>query len=370
MRHKAVIGVVIFFVISSIAGWTLNGTVNLREQRALAKMPDISINNLLDDTFYLELEQYINDHFVLRSFLIKTKGWIDYNLFNSSVDAKVLIGKNGWFFYRDELRDYSKNDCSDRERMRTLARELQTLEKVFAKSGKIFLFIVAPNKSTIYPEYVGFNVSNSGCNKSRYDLLMESFILYPVKGFIRLDQKLILSKKNEPVFFKMDSHWNANGAMIVSRSVLEYLRPESWDKYFPDVEIAKQYMGGDLANMTALNYRNEEDVIKGVSYRAVVNVENKEPLKNGWPRFRITTKSSSTPLLPRAIFYRDSFMTHPLELLKGSFSQIDVYWDYDLSISEAMEDLRTSKIVIMEVVERNLGELKIDSKAVESLLQG
>ncbi len=350
-------------------GWLVKSDARIDENRRAIVMPNISLNGVVSPEFYTAVEQYFNDHFVFRPQLVKTKSWVDYYMFKTAVTPEVYIGTNGWLYYRGELSDYLKNSCNDQDGMRHLAKQLHELENVIESSGRKFLFIVAPNKSTIYPEYVGLARSPSRCNKSRYDLLLESFQEYPVSNFVRLDLLLLNAKDEHQVYFNDDTHWSIYAATIVSKAILNHLAPDLWTEYFPEIELDLREKTGDLYIMLALGITEKRESFKTITYRSKVEIENRKPLENGLPRYRITAKSSyAEPLLPRMIIYRDSFMNTPLTILKGCCRQLDVYWTHDLPHPEAVEDLQASEIVLLEIVERDLKFLKIDPAAVEAVL--
>jgi len=64
--------------------------------------------------------------------------------------------------------------------------------------------------------------------------------------------------------------------------------------------------------------------------------------------------------------YRDSFMTVPLLMIEGSFQEIDALWSHKIPVAPKIDAiaLKKSKIVIIEVVQRNLFKLQIQKKAL------
>lgn len=361
----------IFFLllISPILG-TISGLGNeqIHENRELVKIPEYSANIFFDPSFYSNIERYYNDHFVYRGVLIKAKSLIDYYVFNTSITSNVYIGAKEWLYLREELSDYQKDGCSARDDMRELARQINSMEKFLEQKGKKFIFIVAPNKSTIYPEYVGLSHSYSGC-KSKYEYLLDSFNEYPVKGFIRLDDKLLMVKKEKQLYYKDDTHWNVYGAEVSSIRILKYLRPLTWDKDLPKIEVIKEYRAGDLANMMSINLGTKESVIKHINFPFKIDENVLQPEDQIYPK-QFKSESISGELIPRTIILRDSFMNLPLKFIKGSFEQLDTYWwEFHLSDPHVREDLRESKVIIIECVERYLEPLKANLPIIISALE-
>lgn len=360
----------IILLISPIVGG-ISGFRNeqLHENRELVKIPEYSANNYFDPSFYSNIERYYNDHFIYRGVLVKAKSLIDYYVFNTSITSNVYIGAKEWLYLREELPDYYKDGCRARNDMRELARQIYRMEKFLEQKGKRFIFIVAPNKSTIYPEYVGLSHSYSAGCRSKYEYLLDAFKEYPVKGFIRLDDTLLQAKKDKQIYYKDDTHWNVNGAEVASIKILKYLRPISWDKDLPEVEVIKEYRAGDLANMMSINLRTKESVIKHINFPFKIDENVLQPEDQIYPK-QFKSESISGELIPRTIILRDSFMNLPLKIIKGSFEQLDTYWwEFHLSDPRVVEDIRASKVIVIECVERYLEPLRANLPIISSALE-
>ena len=369
-----IIAAFLFFLLSPVIGWIAGINVQLDEKRNLSEMPGLSIEKLMDQTFFSDFERYFNDHFAYRVWLIRTKNWIDYHIFNTSPSPKVYLGTNGWLYYRVTIRDYLKfDDCRKGENthMRDIARQIYSLEKLVEASGRKFVLIISPNKSTIYPEHVGITRPKSICRKSRYDLFLDSLKEFPVKNFIRLDNLFFKIKKNQQLYYRTDTHWNLNGSIIASKVLLQHLAPLNWQKFFPDIRMGTYNYQGDLSKMMAVKLTEETAAIKKIDYHLKVKKTNLGRFKSG-DRFRFTVNTDSNrQLLPRTIIYRDSFTTRMLPFLQGSFKQLDVVWSNDVTTfltPEPIEELQSSGIVILEINEKYLPGFTIDLSAWKAAL--
>jgi hypothetical protein len=336
-------------------------------------MPEVMAPNLIDSKFYSDLGKFHNDRFPYRGWLIKGKNWIDYFIFDTTPSSsKVHIGEDGWLFYTPSLDDYLKDSCQDRELIRNLAKKLKELEEVLEESGRRLIFVVAPNKASIYPEHVGYQLSENRCGKSRYDLLLEAPEDFPVKGFVRVDHLLVEEKSGHLVYEKNGTHWNIYGAKIASEAILSKIST-SWRDLLPHIEISMQKKSTALSEMLTMFAPITDErgyFATSVVHKSTVSVEEKTPLENGRPRLKIVaTSKRNEKLLPKTVMYRDSFMILPLTLLKGSFEQIDALWIQNIPSKIAVEtdQLRKAEIVFIEVVERNLSLLNIDVNKLPSL---
>jgi len=370
-RKKILIGFFLLLVTSGLYGLVFSPKSTLKEQRKLAELPAYKTHRLLKKSYYATLGKFLNDRYPYRSPLIIAKNWIDYNIFKTSPTAQsptqVHIGTNGWFYLKNGMNDYFKNDCSKRKKALALAKKLHSIEKILKSTGKKFFFIVAPDKATIYPEHVRIERSPYACGKSFYDLFIEAIREYPVRGFIRLDNRLLEAKKKFRVYYKRGTHWTDRGAVIVSRIILERLSLTGRGPGFPAIRYRAGEATHDLARMFALPLSEKSDHAIVDFKNKTIKIQKLELLPNGNPHLKITAEAEQGyPLLPRAVIYRDSFMTKPLTMIDGSFAEINALWTHSLPLDEKLDTapLRASKMVILEVVERNLGKLKINEKAL------
>ncbi|MBI4715491.1 MAG: hypothetical protein HY760_06110 [Nitrospirae bacterium] len=373
MLQRIAIGVFLLLLLSPVAGWMAGSDPSLEENRRLQQLPEFSPEALLDPKFYSGVDAYFTDHFAYRGGLIQAKNWIDYHLFDTSPSPKVHIGTEGWLYYYRTLHDYRKADCGPRERqrMRSIARQLHELEKIVEGSGREFVFIVAPDKPTVYPEYFGEERSPFPCDKNHYDLLRDAFQEFPVKNFVRVDMVLREAKRDRQVYFKTDTHWNLDGSRIAAEAILKHLAPTAWPDYAPEVEMKTQRYAGDLSRMMALDIGEDTAVTQKIVYPSEVE-EGVAGRFADHDRLRyIAQPLPGRRVLPRAVIYRDSFSTRMIPFLKGSFEQLDVIWSNNVVTRlgpAPVEDLRASRIVIVEVAEMYLPGFSVDLRAWQSAL--
>ncbi|HAO93750.1 MAG: hypothetical protein A2X99_01540 [Deltaproteobacteria bacterium GWB2_55_19] len=370
MRRKAFIAVFLFLVAAPLVAFVFGYEMKSTDRRSLASRPALSIEGLEDRSFFSLYEGYFNDHFPVRAALIKAKAIIDFRVLGVSPAPSLHIGKDGWLYLKKDLVDFMKNSCADKEAMTRLAQDLRALEDVVEASGRRFLFFVAPNKMTIYPEYAGVEPFPT-CGKSRLDLLKEAFREFPLRNQIMADELLLDAKKSRQVYKKNDSHWSYNGSKLVSDETLKRIAPGL--VLFPPriVDGVVVYTGGDLSDMTMTRLTETLQELKIDGYPYGTRVEKMPPLKYaGWVPLKITVEDAppEAVLVPRAIFFADSFMYLPLKFMQGAFERIDVVWSKTIPVPERAEELKAARIVVVEAVERDLGELKIDVEAVKEML--
>lgn len=365
MRKKVLAAIFITVVTSQIIGWALGVRTDVHENRLKYNMPPFSASSLLDVGFYRGFERFHDDRYPFRGWVIKARNLLDYAVFDTSPSPKVHIGLDGWLFYTESLPDYMLDSCSAKEKIREVARKLHELERAVEASGRTFLFMVAPSKASIYPEYVGITRKPNRCGKGKYDLLLEAFAEFPVRNHLRLDKVLLDAKDGPPLYSRTDTHWNVYGVEAVTEAVFKSLAPTAWRAYMPTVVPATTRRTGDLGDMISMfgvDWTEDMAYAGEVRFRAEAGVETLGPLANMRPRLRYSARPGpSAPVLPPAVLYRDSFMSNPLHLLGGVFSELNAIWSYNIPTYEGVEaeDLARAKIILVEVTERHIDELDI-----------
>ena len=137
-----------------IASITNNPEISL-EKRWLAKLPDLPSDFESLRKFPNLFERYFRDHMGSRNWLVKQYSRALLSL-NTSPKNRVVLGKNNWLFYADErtIQDYQNTELFTEEQLQIWGDSLVARHNALAERGIDYLFVIAPNKHTIYGEYL------------------------------------------------------------------------------------------------------------------------------------------------------------------------------------------------------------------------
>lgn len=304
--------------------------------------PRMYTRALVDNQYYKAFDQYYNDSFALQSPLVFAKRWVDFHIFRMTDVPEVHIGNEGWLYSRRSIEDVRKEACGNKADAQQIALKLYALEKIIEASGRRFFFMVAPNKSTIYPEFVGYVPQRNACNRSRYDLLLESIAALPLKNFVRFDQLLRDAKSSHALLYdKAGAYWNGLGAMVaaeaIQRQILEDPRQEVVLDYTPIATVDP----GDL-NRQLMGFKSPT---------------GEKPVRH--------YAGTGRPRHPFGIVYGDNFMQKLRPYLQQMFNRIDVIRADRVPSRHHGEDLRKYEFIFLEKAESELDSLDID---IDSLL--
>ena len=141
-----------FFAVCLIpsVGMILKGESQPAANEILAQRPQLIFE---DGTFNRQitddLTSYIADRFAFRQEMITGYAAIQAAVFRESSSEDVILGKDGWLFYRDTSDDYlHRSTLSDRS-IQGIARTLKLMQEYALQQGTSFLFTVAPNKNSL-----------------------------------------------------------------------------------------------------------------------------------------------------------------------------------------------------------------------------
>ena len=125
---------------------------SVSERRALAQRPELILE---DGTFNSEitadLTSYFADRFAFRQEMITGYAAIQAALFQESSAEDVILGEDGWLFYKDTSDDFLHRSTHSDRSIQGIVRTLTLMQDYASEQGTSFLFTVAPNKNSLTP---------------------------------------------------------------------------------------------------------------------------------------------------------------------------------------------------------------------------
>ena len=302
---------------------------------------------------------FFSDHFSFRVPLIAARSWISYNIFHTSTNSKVIIGKNDWLFYNDDgtgPAQLNRRQMSEQE-LELWSNELQARQDFLRSHGIKFLFVIAPEKGSIYPELMP-DAWQRRKGTSRLEQLQDYLRHHTNVDFVDAQSILLKAKlRGMTVYLPRDTHWNPYGAFLVSQEIFEHLnsdfpsvKPLSSDQF----KLEKGFVPADLAKMLGLGEQLHDDcfVIVPAQARALMI----DPPPPGLPQisrlgksFELTTNDAK---LPKALVLRDSFCGFLAPYLSEHFSSTQYHWTNVFDTKSILQE--HPDVVINELAERFL----------------
>src|SRR5262249_9806633 len=124
------------------------------ENRRLAALPKLQLKGSVLRPFPAHFEAFYNDRFGFRDVLIRWLTRAEVLWLKVSSSPEVILGKKGWLFYSElppgqaarATRPFTAEQLDHWRRM------LEARQDWLAQRGIRYLFVIAPDKQTMYPE--------------------------------------------------------------------------------------------------------------------------------------------------------------------------------------------------------------------------
>jgi|GEM_PF-2008739 len=337
--------------------------ISLDENRTLASFPKVPLT--LDEyrNFPVRFDRYWDDHFGFRYTTIRGKKWLYRSLFNASDSDRVLVGKDGWLFLKsqDNVEKYVQHvyPYSDKE-LNERASAFVRLARDFRERNIRYVMVIAPNKHTVYPEYLPDYLVAS--ERTRCDQLVDRINeLAPGEvEIVDLRPFLRAAKGEELLYEKMGSHWNGLGAFAGYVAVARHLGlvPLARNRFDQSVEskvfdLSKATMSAAVESVPILEPDNDLADMIGSTEKVWLWPEGKQGDENDAEARRVPfeTRAAMPTDSREIVIFRDSFCTRLVDLLAVHFGQATFVWQEHV---EEKYISPSTTVVVHEFVERKL----------------
>ena len=299
----------------------------------------------LNKTYLNEFSSYFADNFAYRHELITLNSTLLDSVFGVSGNNTVLSGRDGWLFYTDTVKDYTGSGVLSDGQIRSVVRTLELMQEYCSERGARLLFTVAPNKASLYPQYMpGRYPLRSGENNAELlaAALRESDIPYA-------DLFAAFRNTGETLYYETDSHWNGKGAALAADTLLRVLgMPEKAVYYGGAFEDGEAHYG-DLYRMLYPAGSYSENTLayaKGFAFSYDAMFRSADDIS-------IYTENSAES--GKLLMFRDSFGASLHSYMADCYGSavFSRLMPYDLNLV----DREQPDTVVLELVERNIGWL-------------
>lgn len=286
-----------------------------------------------------ELSDYLADRFAFRQPMISLWSHL-HALSGSSPEPQVLQGCDGWLYYTETLPDFSGVSLPT-DALAHVANNLSLMQEAAKTAGADFVFVIAPNKNSLYPDKMPDRFPARHAQSSAAQLLP----LLAQRGVSAADLFAVFGAQDEVLYYVLDSHWNARGAALGADAILAAFNRES--DFFTAPFSGTQPHRGDLYEMLYPTGKLcEDDPLPAAPFRH----QTKGDPRGGEA---ITIETDCEGVNETLFCWRDSFGNALYPYLAESFSHAT----FSRSASYDLRRAEGANCVILEIVERNLPRL-------------
>ena len=217
-----------------------NDTMQL-EKREAYEFPAYVQDGKLNVDFSDGFEKWLNDRLPFRAQTLTAANALRGGLLHEGT-SNVIVGKGGWLYFAAEGDDYMALKPLTDAQIRAMAVTLSLIQENVTSRGGAFTFVPAPNKASVYGE--NMPAAYRAAEETNLTRLTAALKEYGV-SFVDARQLLTDAKAEQPVYHRLDSHWNYMGALIAYNAIMDSLgrEHETWADAAYTVE---QTWRGDL----------------------------------------------------------------------------------------------------------------------------
>ena len=348
-KTAPILYVAAFILLLAIPVYTipLFGTPGGTEKGAAAEPPQLyDADNGFNGSYSSELDEYLAESMVGRQQLISVRAKLRAATFGTSAQENVVVGKDGWLFYSETLDDFTGNGTLSDTDIQRIGKVLDLIDEYVSNTGGRFIFAAAPNKNTVYPQYMPYYYRpGSTSNLQKLGSLLGSRNYY-------ISLTPVLKACESRVYHKTDTHWNNLGAAAAYREIMTSLG-RSFTDYPAGGYYTERNFEGDLERMLCPAAREPDEQIyfnteKPFGYSGSFHSPDDLLIRT------YTGNSSGTLLM-----FRDSFGNALYPLMAGEFAEAQFSRVFPYRLSGLSDDPKDA--VIIEIAERNLANLLSES---------
>ncbi len=321
------------------------------ENRALAEFPKLSPDTLVQ--FPSQFETYYTDHVPFKNQLVQLKNRFEQQFLNQQTFGDVTLGKEDWMFYtvsvpgEDSMADYQHTNLYTDAQKDAIGTSFRAFCDDFAARGIRTFIFVAPNKESIYGQYMPDNIPVYG-SASRTDLLIPYLQENYDLPIYNLKEVLLPYADQYQLFRKYDTHWNQIGSSMAALKVIQVLT----GREIPFESLTIEQRGGtdgDLSRFLNLSqiynddplYYISTDLLPGVTAQCVESADE--------GTYEIYT--SDSPNDRTLLFIGDSF-SYGVKPYLPQFYSTCIFVNFNNYSPELFEQYHVDDLVYL-TVERN-----------------
>lgn len=278
----------------------------------------------------------------------------------------VIQGRNGWLYYGGD----AANPCLPAHSVDDTLARLRRLAHAVRTSGRRFLLVIPPDKSTVVPQNLPATFLGKSCMTARKQEFWAKLRAAPPPGYVDLRGPIeaVQRAAGQPAYRQTDTHWADQAGIRYARELADALRPGLWNgtQVRPNGTTART---GDLGVLIG---RPHPDPYPSFSMvRPGVQPQYAEvPVMPFATPVTLTATTTGAPLFgPRTLLLGDSFSDSSRRWVPQLFANLTLLHNEAAGARPQLgaRAIASSAVVVYEIVERTISSGRgtlIDDKAL------
>ncbi|MBU1718768.1 MAG: hypothetical protein KKA07_06810, partial [Bacteroidetes bacterium] len=190
----------------------------------LAEKPQFSWKAWISGSYQEQYTRYLEDHIGFRNLLVRIRNQISFSLYNKTLAQNVAIGKEGVLYQDFVIEAMLGQDFIGETALRTNAEKLKFIQDTLHKKNIELVFVIAPGKSSVLPEYIPESYDLTTNRPSNYDVWTKFLNQLDVR-FLDLKSYFLAIKDTcrYPLFPRCGTHWSGYGVTLAADTMFRYL---------------------------------------------------------------------------------------------------------------------------------------------------
>ena len=318
------------------------------EKRQATTFPKMKTEDgKLNMDYFDQVTDYFSDNFAFRQELANADAILKSKLFKTSNIEKAIVGKNEWIYFNGSLNDYFGRDMLNDREIYASAKTIALMQEYTESKGCSYIFTVAPNKNTLYPENMPDNylAAEGDTNIEHLRDKLAEMRTPDGQEINYVDLQKTFLEQDHVMYHKWDTHWNNEGAALACDQLLGSVGKDHYDYSNEPYTIEKNHKGDIWEMLYPTWNKMDENVIyqKEHTYTYVNPVESVEDM---YIATACEGKEGSV------VMFRDSFGNALLPYVADEYGTGLFLKGMPLNVKQV--ELSGANTLIYEVVERNI----------------
>jgi alginate O-acetyltransferase complex protein AlgJ len=255
----------------------------------------------------------------------------------------VIQGNDNWMYFGFD----TKGKCQPSQTLNDIIGNVQRLRDAVEKSGRQFVLVVAPDKTTMVTEHLPSSYAGKSCSAGP----RVAFWRRAISELGIVDLRVPLNQEADrvrgPVYFPQDSHWTFAGGLTMTRELAERIQPgvtvpwrvSQGPEWSAPADLPR-LIGRTGTSRTPMYQLGPDGGSDRTNY---VASDFQTPLE-------FHTGTGTGKISSKVALVGDSFSQFASPFIGATFSDISI-----TNAGQFAKDAKSgSKIVVFEVVERNI----------------
>ena len=196
----------------------------LNGQTIREPQPKFTLDNWLNGDCQEQQMKFFEQNLDIRPFLIRFRNQLGYSIFNELNAPEIEVGKNQVLFGSGYIESYMGQNFIGEDKIINKVNMLAYVQDELKKRNVDLIFVIAPGKPSVFPEYLPEKYDLRKKKRSNYDAFAEQLEKQKINHIDFSNYFLKLKPKSKyPLFTRCGVHWSGYASTIAADSLVKYM---------------------------------------------------------------------------------------------------------------------------------------------------